>query len=124
MNKIDKVKAKIEQIERLLSEVKSELGAFSESEQTSSKKTSSSSSVPIPSEHELQAEFEKLYEEFKIKNLEAIKSFIKEKDKNYLKLFCKANSLPLDTTKISKDAIAEEAMKWMAQREAITRKAT
>lgn len=123
MKKIDRVKAKIKQIERLLSEVKGELESFSEAEQTSSKKATSSS-APVPSEKELQHEFEKLYEEFKMKNLEAIKVFIKGKDKNYLKMFCRANSLPLDTTKISKDAITEEVMQWMAQRDAITQKTT
>lgn len=122
MKKLIKVRSKIEQIEKLLSEIKNELKSF-DVEQTSTKKVASSS-APVPSDKELQHEFEKLYDKFKMRNLEAIKNFIKDKDKNYLKLFCRANSLPLDTTKISKDAIAEEVMQWMAQRDAITQKTT
>ena len=119
--KFAKVKAKIEQIERLLSEVKTEIESLGMAEQTSTI-NATSSVAPVPSEKELQHEFEKLYEAFEIKNIEAIKLFIKGKDKNYLKFFCRANSLPLDTTKISKDSIAEEVIQWMAQRKAITQK--
>jgi hypothetical protein len=42
----------------------------------------------------------------------------------YLTAFCKANSLPVDTTKVEKKAIVKELLQWMVQREALTRKVT
>lgn len=121
MNRIDRVKAKIEQIERLLAEVKDELETLGKESQSQPKKIRTQES--LPSEEELQAEYAKLYQEFVAKNSKVIEEFIKGKSKIYLKGFCKANNLPLDTTKVSKDRIADEVMQWMAQRKAITKKA-
>ncbi len=122
MNKIDSIRAKIERIETLLAEIKVALETLSKEGESQLKKVHKEES--LPSEKELRAEYERLYEEFIGKNSKAIEEFIKGKDKIYLKAFCKANNLPVDTTKVSKDGIMKEVMQWFAQRQAITKKAT
>jgi hypothetical protein len=122
MNKIDNIKAKIEQIESLLAVIKNELETLSKEGKVKPKK--SHTEEPLPSEEELRAEYEKLYEAFIFTNPKAIEEFIKGKSKNYLRVFCKANNLPVDTTKVSKEGIAKEVFQWMVQRKAITKKAT
>ena len=121
MNSIDRIKTKIEGIEKLLTEVKIELEVMSK--ETKPHQTKSTKNEPLPSMEDLRSEHEKLYEEFLARNFKAIEEFIKGKSKYYLKALCKANNLPLDTTKVSKDGIAKEIMQWMAQRKAITKKA-
>lgn len=121
MNSIDRIKTKIEGIEKLLIGVKIELEVMSKETKPHQKK--STKNEPLPSMEDLRSEYEKLYEEFIAGNFKAIEEFIKGKSKYYLKAFCKANNLPLDTTKVSKDGIAKEVMQWMAQRKAITKKA-
>lgn len=136
MNRIDRIKAKIEQIERLLAEIKkakieriesllakikSELETLGKKAEAKHKKAHTDE--PLPSDKQLRAEYENLYELYIGEKLEEIKEFLKNKSKNYLKHFCKANNLPVDTTKFSKDAIIEKVFQWMAQRKAITKKA-
>jgi hypothetical protein len=121
MNSIDRIRTKIEGIEKLLTEVKIELEVMSK--ETKPHQQKSTKNEPLPSMEDLRSEHEKLYEEFLARNFKAIEEFIKGKSKYYLKAFCKANNLPLDTTKVSKDGIAKEIIQWMAQRKAITKKA-
>lgn len=113
------IKEKIDQIERLLIEIKSELEIINDVSQFQSKK------IPVienfPSDEEMRSQYEKLYNEFITKNSDVIKEFIKQKGKSYLKVFCKANNLPLDTTKLSKEKIVDVVMQWMVQRKAITK---
>jgi len=120
MDCIERIKTKIENIEKLLTEVKAEIGALSKEKKFQAKKVLKDES--LPSNEALRAEYEKVYKEFAVGNASAIEEFIKSKTKNYLKFFCKANSLPVDTTKVSKDGIVKEVMQWMAQRKAITEK--
>jgi hypothetical protein len=122
MNRFDNIKKKIQHIENLLAEIKNELEILIKEKETQPKKASKKES--LPSNEELRVEYERLYEKFRTKNTKAIDEFIKEKSKNYLNAFCKANNLPVDTTKVSKDGIAREVMQWFAQRQAITKKAT
>lgn len=122
MSRIDNIKAKIEQIESLLAMIRNELEALREEGEVKPKKLHIDTAPP--SEEELRAEYEKLYEQFLATNSKAIDQFIKGKSKYYLKVFCKANNLPVDTTKVSKEGIAKEVFQWMVQRKAITKKAT
>lgn len=123
MNSLNRIKAKIKQIEKLLAQIKDELEILGKESQPRPKKINAEE--PLPSEEFLRTEYEKLYEEFIVKNSKSVISeFIKGKNKRFLKAFCKANNLPLDTTKISKEKIAEEIMQWMVQRKAITKKVT
>jgi len=121
MNGIDRIRTKIKDIEKLLKEVNAELAKISKETKTNPKKSGKVESLP-PLE-DLRSEYERLYKEFISKNLRGIEEFIKGKSKYYLKAFCNANNLPLDTTKISKDGITKEVMQWMAQRKVITKKA-
>ena len=119
MNGINRVKNKLEQIEKLIGEVKTELEILSNEGQLKTKK--GQKEEPIPSDEELIAEYENLYKEFIAKNSkEIITEFVKGKSKIYLKAFCKANSLPIYTTKFSKEKIADEIAQWMRQRKVIT----
>lgn len=122
MNEIDSIKAKIEQIENLLVEIKIKLETFGK--KAEAKQVRTRADEPLPPDEHLRAEYENLYEQFIGTNSKAIEEFIRGKSKNYLKAFCKANSLPVDTTKVSKGDIAKEVFQWMAQRKAITKKAT
>lgn len=123
MNIIDKLKTKIEQIEKLLSQVKDGLEALTKESQTQPKKVRTKE--PPPSEEQLHAEYERLYEDFVTTNSnQAVEEFVKGKKKAYLNAFCKANSLPISVTKTSKSEIINLIMQWMVQRKAITKKAT
>ncbi|MGC8903485.1 MAG: hypothetical protein ACP5KD_09150 [Fervidobacterium sp.] len=122
MNRINSIKTKIEQIESLLAAIKGELDTLSKEDKGKPKKARTEESLPL--EEELRGEYEKLYEQFIVGNSKAIEEFIKGKSKSYLKAFCKANSLPVDITKVSKDGIVNEVMQWLAQRKVITKKVT
>ncbi len=135
-------KKKIKEVERLLTEVKDRLKTLGKESQYQQKNIHTERPLPLeeelqvgyekkiqieetlPSEEELQAEYERLYEEFIVKNPKTIEEFIKGKSKIYLKGFCKANSLLIDATKVSKDRILNEVIQCMVQRKAITKKVT
>ena len=123
MKNINRIINRIQDIEKLLSEIKTDLEALKkETEKTQSKKVIKKPEV-IPSDDELRSEYEKLYQEVCTKdNINIIEEFIKSKTKLYLKAFCKANSLPIDTTKASKEKIIKEVKSWIAQGKAITKK--
>lgn len=123
MNKVEIVKKKIEQIESLLAEIKGELEALSKEDETKPRKQRQAEEV-LPSDEELRLEYDKLYQEFITSNsrVVVVEEFIKSKSKAYLKAFCRANNLPVDTTKVSKDRIADVVIQWMAQRKAITQR--
>ena len=127
MKGIDKGRTKIKEIEKLLAEIKDRLKTFGQERKPQQKKTITEAALfskelqmereekifakeVLPSEEELQTEYEKLYEEFVAKNFKSIKEFINQKSRIYLKAFCKANKLPIDTAKVSKDRIVEEVM--------------
>lgn len=122
MSKFERLKGKIEQIEKLLFDVKKELDILIKERQSQTPQKTKGEA--IPSDDELKHEYENLYELFKSKNIVAIKEFINKKDKNYLKAFCRINNLPLDVTRVSKDKISDELLQWLAQRKAITQRAT
>ncbi|MFN7064888.1 MAG: hypothetical protein ACK4OF_01875 [Aquificaceae bacterium] len=125
MNRFANIKKKIQLIENILNEIKNELETLIKESETQPKKVNKSKKEALLSpDKELQAEHERLYKKFKTKNTKAIEEFVKEKNKDYLKAFCKANNLPIDVKKVSKDDIAKEIIKWFAQRQAITKKAT
>lgn len=121
MNSIEQVKAKIKQIEKSLMEVKNELRFIDIKNQPRRKKANTDEI--LPSEQELKSEYEKLYRESIAKNYDAIRKFVEEKSKFYLKSFCKTNNLPIDTSKNSKNKIFEEILQWLAQQKAIRKKA-
>lgn len=121
MNKIEEMKKRIDGIRKLLDELARDLDALV-TEQNYAKKSPAQSLEPIPEDEELRKEFDRLYEAFKEKNIPLIKESLETHGKAYLNAFCRANSLPLQSSKVSKKIIAEEILKWMAQREAITKR--
>lgn len=123
MNKIESVKKKIEQIEKILSEIKIELDILSK-ENESKQKQIKQQGVTLPSDEELRSEYDRLYQEFISSNSRVVEEFIKSKSKEYLKAFCKANNLPVDVTKVSKNGILDVVLQWMAQRKVLTKKAS
>lgn len=123
MNRLETIKKKIEQVEELLIEIKGELEALSkenESRQTKSRQIEEN----LPSDDELRSEYDRLYQGFISSNSGVVEEFIKSKSKTYLKAFCRANNLPVDITKVSKARIVDVVLQWMAQRKAITQRAT
>jgi hypothetical protein len=142
MKSLDRSGAKIKEIEKLLAEVKDKLKKLpkedlprqeswtTENTPVSREKSKAELKNEIPisesllSESALRNEYERLYGQFTSRKFEPVRDFIRGKSKNYLKSFCKANNLPIDAAKASKDKIAEEVMQWMARRNAITKKFT
>lgn len=123
MNKLETIKKKIEQIEELLAEIKGEVEALSQENKSRQTKARQTAEV-LPSDEELRSEYDRLYQDFVSLNSGTVEDFIKSKSKAYLKAFCRANNLPVDTTKVSKARIVEVVLQWMAQRKAITQKTT
>lgn len=113
---------KIEQAESILAEVKADLESMRKQQESEPPKQRQITEV-IPTDEELRSEYEQLYQEFTASNSRTVEDFVKSKSKAYLKAFCRANNLPIDTTKASKDKIADVIIQWMAQRKAITQKA-
>jgi len=123
MNKLETIKKKIEQIEELLAEIKGEVEAQSQENKSRQTKARQTEEV-LPSDEELRSEYDRLYQDFVSLNPGTVEDFIKSKSKAYLKAFCRANNLPVDTTKVSKARIVDVVLQWMAQRKAITQKTT
>lgn len=122
MNRIATIHRKIEQVESILAEIKIDLESLSKEQEGKPAKQQRTTET-VPTNEELRAEYEQLYQEFIASNSRTVENFVKSKSKAYLKAFCKANNLPIDTTKASKDKIADVIVQWMAQRKAITQKA-
>lgn len=124
MDIIFHIKNNLTKIEKLLAEIKKDLDKLTKE----NIKASDLKKVGLEAEEsacleKYKLEYENLYNEFIKGNPKSIEEFIKSKTKSYLKTFCKANNLPIDTTKISKEAIIKEVIQWMVQRNAITKKA-
>ncbi len=121
MKSLNKIMSKIEKIEKLLNEVKEELRQLT-SKQNSEKKETKKEERNWDNES-LQSEFDNLYQKYIDNNdTSIVNNFINEKDVIYLKDFCKANNISLDSKKVSKDKIAEEVLKWFARRKAISKR--
>ena len=121
MKSINKIIAKIEKIEKLLNEVKEELKLIT-SEQYPEKKETKKEERNW-NHNSLQSEFDNLYQKYiNHHNTSIINDFVNEKDVLYLKDFCKANNISLDSKKVSKDKIANEILKWFTQRKAISKR--
>lgn len=121
MKTISKIIAKIGKIENLLNEVKEELKLLT-SEQNLEKKEAKKEERNWD-HNSLQSEFDNLYLKYIVQNDSSIINvFVNEKDVLYLKDFCKANNISLDSKKVSKDKIANEILKWFTQRKAISKR--
>ena len=118
MKNINKIKFKIEKIEKLLEEVKSELDIFEED----TKKKKSNKSEIIPDREELISEYNNLYQNFLSGNSDIISSFFTNKSIKYLKEFCRVNNVSIDSTKQSKAKIKNEIIRWFQQRKAISKR--
>jgi hypothetical protein len=123
MNRLETIKFKLEQVEKLLIELKGEVEALRK-ENESGKTRSRQPEEELPSDDELRTEYERLYQDFISTNPRVIEEFITSKSKTYLKAFCRANNLAVDVTRASKARIADVVRQWMAQRKAITQRAT
>ena len=118
MNKIERLQAKIQKIQTLCAEVLAELEELRQEKAANQSKQSSDDRVPA--ERECQEEFDRLYGLYLSGSTKAIDEFVKAKSKDYLKVFCKANSLSVDIKKVGKEKIADEIRQWFAQRKAIS----
>ena len=122
MNTIDRIMLKIEKAQKLLNDVRKELDFLKNKVNLSKKKQKQPSD--LPTEEELRSEYNRLYSEFvHLNDKKIVHDFVSEKNKTYLKAFCKANSIPVDVKKVSKNKIAEVIINWFVQRKAITKKA-
>lgn len=111
--------AKIQKIESLFAEVKADLEELrKETETNQAKKTTKENATP-PTSEECRQEFDRLYNKYITGNIKATEDFINEKSKEYLRVFCKENSLSVDTKRASKKEVSSEILQWFAQRKAI-----
>lgn len=120
MNKIESILKKIYKIEALVTEVKNDLSAIKDN--NISKKKSQKNQI-TPSDSELQNEYGELYMKFIDSDPSVVKEFVISKTKDYLKSFCKANNIPINIRKASKERIAEEIINWFNQKKVISQKA-
>jgi len=121
MKSNNKIIRKIEKIEKLLNEVKEEINFITSEQKPVKEKTKKE--VRNWDHNSLQSEFDKLYQEYTDKNDSSlINNFVNEKSVIYLKDFCKANNISLDSKNGSKDKISNEILKWFTQRKAISKR--
>jgi hypothetical protein len=78
----------------------------------------------LPSSTELREHYLQLYEAFLKSGAESIREFAQRHSRAYLVAFCRANNLPIDTGKLSKDRVGDSLEQWLVQRKAIEKKAT
>lgn len=118
MNKIQKIQAKIQKIQTLCAEVLNELEELQRED--TSNRSQQPTNIDFPSEEECREAFDHLYELYQSGNPKAIDDFVSEKSKDYLKVFCKVNSLSADVKKVAKQKLVDEIRQWFAQRKALT----
>src|SRR4051794_10596582 len=106
MSQVERIRAKIRQIEALCADVEAELDALATEAEGAPKKPAKDEPV-APTPEEVQREFERLYSEYQHGNPQAVVEFVRGKSKDYLKVFCKSNNLSVDATKASKDRVTE-----------------
>lgn len=122
MSDITKIYKKIEKIETILREIKSELTEL-QSIKKNEKSKSQKATKQIPSKEELIEEYNRLYKEYiENNNKQIIVDFVNSKTKNYLKIFFKANSIPVDVSKTSKNKLQETILQWFNQRKIISKR--
>lgn len=134
MNRITSQK-KLKDVDRLLSEVRAKIKELSKGRAVrNAEVVPEPKSVPKvagkavihrkePNEPiDLKSKYEVLYEEFVSGKIDEIRDFLKGKDKIFLMEFCRANDLPVDAARVSKNTIVEEVMYWMSRRKAISKK--
>ncbi len=109
----------MERIENLCAEVRAELDELSKELETQAKK-GQRKEITLPTDKDCQEKFSHLYKEYLAGNSKAVEEFVNNNSKDYLKVFCKANNIPVDIKKVSKEQIAKEIVQRLAQRKAIT----
>jgi len=122
MNRIEKIKLKIQKLDKLLTELKNEVQLLDNELQKKKNKRVIKKQKDIPSIDVLKSEYEDLYKLFLNQNSKVVNDFIASKDRVYLIELCKANNIVLDSSKRSQTKMAEEIIQWFVQRKAITKK--
>jgi hypothetical protein len=122
MNRIANIKKRIASLEAALSELKSEVALLEKESSQQPPKQSRSKPTP-PTQDELKGFYDDLYSKFLGGNSKETEELLKAKSVAYLGAFCKANNLPIDIKKVSKEEAISSITQWLAQRKAITQKA-
>ena len=134
MNRITSQK-KLKDVDRLLSEVRAKIKKLSKGEAVRNEEvvpatkaaTKMADKIIKNRKDAIQAIdpksiYEELYEEFVSGKIDTIRDFIKGSDKIFLEEFFRANDLPVDVARASKNTIVEELMLLMSRRRAISKK--
>lgn len=117
MDRIRKIQKKIEEIERILGDIKRDLEDMSKEKQEKvPKSTKKTQKTTLPDEETLKREYEQLYEWFKEGNREEIDKYFQSKNTEYIKAFCKANYIQVES---SKKKMIDNIIVSLAQRKAI-----
>ncbi len=119
MDRIEAIKAKIQQIETLCDEVLEELSALQKESKLEPRKTKRQDEKP-PTESECREEYDQLYTAFLSGNVNAVEKFVENKSREYMKVFCKVNNILVDPMRVSRERVRNEIIQWFAQRRAIS----
>ncbi|RKY78191.1 hypothetical protein DRQ00_05680 [candidate division KSB1 bacterium] len=123
MSRLNKITNKIEKVEKLLKDIKSEIEQYElEKNKGVRKNIKKSKSETIPSREKLIDEYNKLYQSFLSGDSKEVFSFVESKTINYLKEFCKANNISIVSGRQSKQKISDELVRWFQQRKAISKR--
>lgn len=120
MNQIDRAQLKVEQIETLLQELKSELTTLRSEWERANLEKPKRKEATLPSEAQAKEDFQRLYSAYLEGNTKSISDFAAENSKDYLAAFFRWNNIAVDTKKIAKKDFAKEIIQRFAQRKAIT----
>ncbi len=123
MSRLNKITNKIEKVEKLLKDIKSEIEQYElEKNKGVRKNIKKSKSETIPSREKLIDEYNKLYQSFLSGDSKEVFSFVESKTINYLKEFCRANNISIVSGRQSKQKISDELVRWFQQRKAISKR--
>jgi len=114
MNKIQVILQTIELIEKKLRGLKEQVGALDKPKKTKTH------GPRFPDDSELKTEYEALYRGFLECKTDVVAEFVSSHNRAYLTAFYRANSLPIDLKRVSKEAATEQMRNWLSQRKAVT----
>ncbi|MFO8102104.1 MAG: hypothetical protein R6U37_08080 [Dehalococcoidia bacterium] len=117
---IERIQKKINHIETALADIRQELIALMPEKVEEASTKPKKAKVLIPSPEDLQQQYKAFAGKYSNENAGNIRNELNGLTVEYLRKFCSANSLPIDTKKNAKDAVIDSILQWMAQSVAIS----
>ena len=118
MDRIERIRAKIGKIDKLVNEVIADLDAFDKAREKRKVRVENHTIPPLD-EMECRKVRDLLYEAFLAGNPNAVREFVAQTTREHVRAFCRANNLSVDARRASKERIIGEILQWFAQRKVI-----